>query len=285
MEKYQKVQKPRPETPYNENEMRITSMGLVGNYVNYAASLFQERHGRKIVLKGMGQAISKTVAIAEILKRRIPELHQDTAIDSVSLVDVWEPIEEGLLPVETSRRVSAISITLSTEELSKDSPGYQAPTHVEQSRPRQNYQQQRFYQQPRQARTGYNVAGEDAYGHGRVRGRGRGRGWNRGGYNNYDGNYRGNYQGGYQGNYQGGYHGNYQGGYEGNYPGVYPGYPGSYQGNYPGGYQGNYQENGGYSNRSQGGARGPRFSSYGYRGTGYGRGRGRGGGRGRSHNI
>lgn len=41
MEKYQKVQKPRPETPYNENEMRITSMGLVGNYVNYAASLFQ----------------------------------------------------------------------------------------------------------------------------------------------------------------------------------------------------------------------------------------------------
>ncbi|KAK1365702.1 hypothetical protein POM88_041263 [Heracleum sosnowskyi] len=70
---------------------------------------------------------------------------------------------------------------------------YQAPTYVEQSRPRQNNQQQRS-QQARQARTSYNVVTEDAYGHGQVRGRGRGRGWNRGGYRNYDGNCRGNYQ-------------------------------------------------------------------------------------------
>ncbi|KAK1353031.1 Alba domain-containing protein [Heracleum sosnowskyi] len=272
MEKYQKVQKPRPQTPFNENEMRITSSGLLGNFVNYAAALFQERRGREIVLKGMGQAISKTVTIAEILKRRIPQLHQDTAIESVSIVDVWEPIEEGLLPVETSRQVSAISVTLSTEELNKDSPGYQAPAYVEQSRPRQNYQQRS--QQPRQARTGYyNVVTEDAYGHGQVRGRGRGRGWNRGGYRNYEGNYRGNYQGGYQGNYRGGYQGNYRGGYQGNYPG-------GYLGNYPGSYQGNYKENGGYSNRSQGRAPDPGSGGYSYRGTGYGRGRGRGGGRG-----
>ncbi|MCI27437.1 ribonuclease P protein subunit p25 [Trifolium medium] len=46
----------------------------------------------------MGQAISKTVAIAEILKKRIAPLHQDTAISSVSITDVWEPIEEGLVP-------------------------------------------------------------------------------------------------------------------------------------------------------------------------------------------
>lgn len=76
----------------------------------------------------MGQAISKTVAIAEIIKvfsptsvsdifqlcyqedflkylslliliqRRVPRLHQDTTINSVSITDVWEPIEEGLLP-------------------------------------------------------------------------------------------------------------------------------------------------------------------------------------------
>ncbi|XP_074335315.1 uncharacterized protein LOC141672580 [Apium graveolens] len=281
MEKYQKVQKPRAQTAFNENEMRITSVGLLGNYVNYATVLFQEKSGREIVLKGMGQAISKTVTIAEILKRRIPELHQDTVIESVSILDVWEPIEDGLLPVETSRQVSAITITLSTEELDKNSAGYQAPTYVEQSRPRQNYQQQRSQQQPRQARTGYNVVSEDAYGHGRVPGRGRGRGWNRGGYRNYEGNYPGNYQGGYQGSYYGGYQGNYPGGYPGNYPGSYQGnYPGSYQGNYPGNYQGNYQENGGYSNRGQGRARGPRSGGYSYRGTGYGRGRGRGGGRG-----
>ena len=78
---------------------------------------------KEIVLKAMGQAISKTVAIAEIIKvgvlfdypcivfshftwlvictikqKRIPRLHQDTAISSVSITDVWEPIEEGLVP-------------------------------------------------------------------------------------------------------------------------------------------------------------------------------------------
>lgn len=84
----------------------------------------------------MGQAINKTVAIAEIIKvciyfniftpspisslslslsscllaiynqlaiciieqKRIPQLHQDTAISSVSITDTWEPIEEGLVP-------------------------------------------------------------------------------------------------------------------------------------------------------------------------------------------
>ncbi|THG13827.1 hypothetical protein TEA_014305 [Camellia sinensis var. sinensis] len=137
MDRYQKVEKPKPETPINENEIRITAQGLVRNYISYATNLLQalslssfEKRGREIVLKAMGQAISKTVAIAEIIKRRIPQLHQDTAISSVSITDVWEPIEEGLLPVEQTRHVSMISVTLSTRELDKNSPGYQAPSQI-----------------------------------------------------------------------------------------------------------------------------------------------------------
>lgn len=200
MDRYQKVDKPKPNIPISENEIRITSQGLFRNYISYATNLLQERRGREIVFKAMGQAINKTVAITENIKRRIPRLHQDTAISSVSIVDVWEPIEEGLLPVETSRQVSMISITLSTKELNKNSPGYQAPSYVEQSRPRQNYQQQ-----PRQARPVHYVVNEDSYvrGRGRGRGIGRGRGWSRGGYGNYQGNYEGNYRGNYQEN--GGY--------------------------------------------------------------------------------
>lgn len=44
MEKYQKVQKPRDDKPFNENEMRITSLGLLGNYVNYATAFFQVKN-------------------------------------------------------------------------------------------------------------------------------------------------------------------------------------------------------------------------------------------------
>ncbi|KAJ9548008.1 hypothetical protein OSB04_020551 [Centaurea solstitialis] len=289
MDRYTKVEQKKPDIPINENEIRITSQGLVRNYISYASTLLQERRVREIVLKAMGQAISKTVAITEIIKRNIPRLHQDTQISSISITDVWEPIEEGLLPVEMTRQVSMISITLSTKELNKNSPGYQAPLYVERPRPQNNnYQRQ---QQPRMAPQTYNAVNEDAYGgnyHGnRGRGQGggrggRGRGWNRGGYGNQGGGY-GNYQGDGYRNYQGGGgYGNYQGGRGGygNYRGGRGGY-GNYQGggeygNYQGGGEyGNYQDNNGYSNRGRGGGRG---GNAGYRG-GFGRGgNGRGGG-------
>lgn len=42
MDRYQKVEKPRPESAaISENEIRITSQGLIRNYVNYASSLLQ----------------------------------------------------------------------------------------------------------------------------------------------------------------------------------------------------------------------------------------------------
>ncbi|XP_019414044.1 PREDICTED: glycine-rich cell wall structural protein 1.0-like isoform X4 [Lupinus angustifolius] len=243
MDRYQKVEKPKPESPINQNEIRITTQGAIRNYITYATSLLQEKNATEIVLKAMGQAISKTVAIAEIFKKRIPQLHQDTAISSVSITDVWEPIEEGLVPVEMTRHVSMISITLSTGELNKDAPGYQAPNNVEQAKPNFNYQRQPI----KPARGPYNSVNEDSYGQGRGRGRGRGRNWGRGGYG-----------------YQGGY-GNYQGGYE-----------------YSQGGYANYQDNGGYSNRGRGGGRGRGWGYHGYEGgrgggTGYEGGRGGGG--------
>lgn len=193
MDRYQRVEKPRPESTINENEIRITAQGVIRNYISYASTLLQEKRVREIVLKAMGQAISKTVAIAEIIKKRIPRLHQDTAISSVSITDVWEPIEEGLVPLEMTRHVSMISITLSTRELNKNLPGYQAPYHVEQPKSQYHYQPQN---QPRQAaRPPYNAVNEDLYGRGRGRGRARGRGWGRGGYGNYQDN--GGYNGGY----------------------------------------------------------------------------------------
>ncbi|KAK3003915.1 hypothetical protein RJ639_019040 [Escallonia herrerae] len=197
MDRYRKVERLKPESPINENEIRITSQGLVRSYITYAIPLLQERPGREIVLKAMGQAISKTVAIAEIIKRRVPVLHQDTAISSVSLTDTYEPLEEGLFPVETTRHVSMISISLSTKELKKNSPGYQAPVRVDQSKPQYNYQPHQ-QPRPRQPRRAYNAVNEDSYGRGGGRGggRGRGRNWSRDGYLNYQGNGYGRGRGG-----------------------------------------------------------------------------------------
>ena len=71
------------------------------------------------------------------MKRRILGLHQDTKIGSVDITDTWEPLEEGLNRLETTRHVSVITITLSTEPLDPTSIGYQAPLEEEFVKPLQ----------------------------------------------------------------------------------------------------------------------------------------------------
>ena len=205
MDRYQKVEKPRAETPIDENEIRITSQGRMRNYITYAMSLLQEKGSNEIVFKAMGRAINKTVTIVELIKRRIVGLHQNTAIGSTDITDTWEPLEEGLLPLETTRHVSMITITLSKKELDTSSVGYQPPLPADQVK----------------AATDFDYEGEGSP-NGRVRGRGgRGRGRGRGngfisadyedgGWDRNRGNARGRGRGrgrGFRGRGRGGYNG------------------------------------------------------------------------------
>lgn len=63
----------------------------------------------------MGRAINKAVTIAEILKRKMP-LHQMNRLTSSEIIDIFEPLEEGLDVVESKRYVSCMTITLSSAE-------------------------------------------------------------------------------------------------------------------------------------------------------------------------
>ncbi|XP_031376023.1 protein no-on-transient A-like [Punica granatum] len=132
MDRYQRVEKPKEETPINENEIRVTAQGRMLNYITYATSLLQEKEATEIALKAMGRAINKTVMITELIKRRVARLHQNTSISSTDITDTWEPLEEGLLPLETTRHVSVITITLSKNELDTSSTGYQPPIPQDQ---------------------------------------------------------------------------------------------------------------------------------------------------------
>ncbi|CAA0831072.1 Alba DNA/RNA-binding protein [Striga hermonthica] len=132
MDRYQKVEKPKAETPIDENEIRITSQGRMRSYITYALTLLQEKGSDDIVFKAMGRAINKTVTIVELIKRRIVGLHQITAIQSTDITDTWEPLEEGLQTLETTRKVSMVTITLSKKELDKTNIGYQPPIPADQ---------------------------------------------------------------------------------------------------------------------------------------------------------
>lgn len=80
------------------------------------------------MLKAMGRAINKAVTIAEILKRKMP-LHQVNSLNSVEMIDVFEPLEEGLDTVTSRRYVSCMKITLSKtkDAIDPNDIGYQPP--------------------------------------------------------------------------------------------------------------------------------------------------------------
>lgn len=202
-----RVEKPKAETPIDENEIRITSQGRMRSYITYAMTLLQEKGSNEIVFKAMGRAINKTVTIVELIKRRIVGLHQITSIGSTDITDTWEPLEEGLLPLETTRHVSMITITLSKNQLDTSAVGYQPPLPADQVKASHDYDYEgegspNFRGRGRGGRprgrgrgpagngfmsSEYDDGGWDqnrGYPRGRVRGRGRGsRGRGRGGYN------------------------------------------------------------------------------------------------------
>uniref|UniRef100_A0A0G4FI14 DNA/RNA-binding protein Alba-like domain-containing protein n=1 Tax=Chromera velia CCMP2878 TaxID=1169474 RepID=A0A0G4FI14_9ALVE len=286
MEKYKRV--PRPKEPTVEGEIRITSVGRVQSYVTYAARLFTEQNREKLMIKATGNAIVRAVSLAEVLKRRFPNLHQLTKCGSTEITDEYEPLEEGLDKVTHSRIVAFMEITLAKEgaagELDKEDPGYQSP--IDQSLVKDYSPED-------------TMRGRGGRGRGRGRGRGGPRGRGRGGGGGGgEGGYQEEYNGGGYSGRGGGYRGGYRGrGGEGGYPprgrGRGRGGPrggggggGYYDDDYYGGGYGGYGGYGGGRGGYRGGRGGPAPYRGGYYDNGYGgpprgRGRGRGGPRGR----
>merc|ERR1712012_1146805 len=80
-----------------------------------------------IVIAATGNALTKAVTSAEVIKRRFKGLHQITKLGSQEIVDEYEPLEEGLDKVVETRNVPFVEIKLSKEPLDSTDKGYQAP--------------------------------------------------------------------------------------------------------------------------------------------------------------
>uniref|UniRef100_A0A7R9X0J4 DNA/RNA-binding protein Alba-like domain-containing protein n=1 Tax=Craspedostauros australis TaxID=1486917 RepID=A0A7R9X0J4_9STRA len=88
----------------------------------------QTRGSEEVILKAMGRAISKAITVAEILKRRMP-LYQLNTFTTLEMIDVFEPIEEGLDIVTSTRHVACLRITLSRtgRGIDPNAVGFQPP--------------------------------------------------------------------------------------------------------------------------------------------------------------
>eukprot|EP00538_Stauroneis_constricta_P013892 CAMPEP_0119554156 /NCGR_PEP_ID=MMETSP1352-20130426/6727_1 /TAXON_ID=265584 /ORGANISM="Stauroneis constricta, Strain CCMP1120" /LENGTH=149 /DNA_ID=CAMNT_0007600695 /DNA_START=146 /DNA_END=591 /DNA_ORIENTATION=- len=119
----------------SSQEIRIRQQGKPKNYISYAMNLFANG-SNQVTLKAMGRAINKAVTVTEILKRKMP-LHQLNELSSVEMIDVYEPLEEGLDIVTSRRYVSCMKITLSRsgEGIDRTNIGYQPPLGADDIQP------------------------------------------------------------------------------------------------------------------------------------------------------
>lgn len=125
MEKYRRVRPVRE--PLGSDEIRVTALGRVMNYVSYAGTLITDQKMRQLTIKASGNAIGQAIALAEQLKRRYKGLHQLNTCGNTTVSLVYEPMEEGLDQVTEERVVAFLEIKLSFDPLNENDPGYQPP--------------------------------------------------------------------------------------------------------------------------------------------------------------
>merc|ERR1712013_452209 len=82
MDKYRKVQKPKDTSEKSESEIRVTAMGSVSSYISRAGKVYGELNQSKVVITATGNALTKAVTSAEVIKRRFKGLHQITKLGS-----------------------------------------------------------------------------------------------------------------------------------------------------------------------------------------------------------
>lgn len=130
MQAYTKVERPREETKRNEIKVRLT--GPINKYFWYAAKTLKETVSEtdptlkfdRITIRASGKAIRKAIILVEDIKQRIGNLHQINNIHTLDVIDVYEPLIEGLVRQEVARQVTTYDCILSREPINVNEPGY-----------------------------------------------------------------------------------------------------------------------------------------------------------------
>jgi ribonuclease P/MRP protein subunit RPP25 len=123
-DKYRRVEKTQESLP--ANEIRVRRGVGIGRYLRRAYELLNGKDlGQDtVVIKGVSNAMESAVKLAELIKHRVPNLYQMNRIDNITIVDEYEPLEEGLDHLRFSRTVTMLTIHLSKTPLDNKDVGY-----------------------------------------------------------------------------------------------------------------------------------------------------------------
>merc|ERR1712166_759257 len=120
--KYKRIDKVVEQLP--PNEIRVKHKVGIGRYLKRAHDLLETEGAEQIIIKGVSNAVDSAVKLAELVKHRVKGLHQTNSIGHITIVDEYEPLEEGLDHLKFSRIVTMIQIILSKEALDTTDIGY-----------------------------------------------------------------------------------------------------------------------------------------------------------------
>ena len=128
-DKYMRIEKPQEVLP--PNEIRVKRGVGIGRYLKRAHELLNApvmpgapANADHIVIKGVSNAVESAVKLAELIKHRIKGLHQLNKISHITIVDEYEPLEEGLDHLKFTRIVTMLEIVLSKEARNPNDVGY-----------------------------------------------------------------------------------------------------------------------------------------------------------------
>lgn len=124
-EPWDKSRIPIPGLPEEFIWMHVNCGSKMRNLLGYAINEFNSDTYKAIVWSGSGNAVSKTISCAEIIKRRYKEIYQINKICYRRNEEHWEPLMKDLDPLVVVREVPTIHILLSKEPLNESEPGYQ----------------------------------------------------------------------------------------------------------------------------------------------------------------
>ena len=97
-----------------------------------ALTLFFGEGKKFVTIKAAERLMDKALWVAEVLRRKVEGLHQIVNVTEKKIVDVYEPLEEGLVNVTEERFLTVLEVTLTLEPTAdqKKHPGYHTPLTI-----------------------------------------------------------------------------------------------------------------------------------------------------------
>ena len=112
------------------NEIKISELTDVHETIDFVMELFTKKNYDTIIISGLNKAIKKVVLITEIIKSKIPGLHQLNEINSIYKQNNNNGINNEINNENAMPRMSIKLTFVEPSQEEKNNMGYQRPLNA-----------------------------------------------------------------------------------------------------------------------------------------------------------